>query len=149
MLNSITAAQSGHTFIYRRTETHTSGNPLAHAILRGATNKHGNAIPNYHFEDLELLLEKYEHAGLKKSGCHCGYQSLQLKQKIWEQQPRIAHEVLHSRLYDPRIRKLVKGLMIESYLEPGQSENRLRHTYLREIHHGPLPGLGGIRAADL
>ena len=58
MINSVIAAQSGHTFIYRSAETHTSGNPLAHTILRGATNKHGNAIPNYHFEDLELLLDK-------------------------------------------------------------------------------------------
>ena len=86
--NSITAAQSGHTFIYRRTETHTSGNPLAHAILRGATNKHGNAIPNYHFEDLELLLEKYEHAGLKNPAAIVDTNHSNSNKK-YEQQPRI------------------------------------------------------------
>ena len=121
MINSIIAAQSGHTFIYRRTETHTTGNPLAHAILRGATNKHGNAIPNYHYEDLELLLDKYEQTSLKNPAAIVDTNHSNSNKK-YEQQPRIAREVLHSRVYDPRIKQLVKGLMIESYLEPGSQK---------------------------
>ena len=65
MLNSVVAAQHGHSFIYRNWEAHTHGNPLTHTILRGAVNKHGNAIPNYHYEDLQLLLEKYNERNLK------------------------------------------------------------------------------------
>ena len=121
MLNSVTAAQNGHTFIYRNAEVHTDGNPLAHTVLRGATNKHGNAIPNYHYEDLELLLEKYEHAGLKNPATIVDTNHSNSNKK-YEQQPRIARDVLHCRLYDPRIRQLVKGLMIESYLEPGNQK---------------------------
>ena len=118
MINSVIAAQSGHTFIYRSAETHTSGNPLAHTILRGATNKHGNAIPNYHFEDLELLLDKYAQTSLKNPATIVDTNHSNSNKK-YNQQPRIAREVLHSRRYDSRIASLVKGLMIESYIEPG------------------------------
>ena len=70
MLNSVIAAQGSHTFIYRNWEVKTTGNPLTHTILRGAVNKHGNAIPNYHYEDIQLLLEKYTVRALRKP---CGY----------------------------------------------------------------------------
>jgi len=121
MLNSVTAAQSGHTFIYRNAEYHTSGNPLAHTILRGATNKHGNSIPNYHFEDLELLLQMYEKTDLANKACIIDTNHSNSGKK-YEQQVRIAREILQSRRYDPRIGRLVKGLMIESYLEPGSQK---------------------------
>jgi 3-deoxy-7-phosphoheptulonate synthase len=133
MLNSITAAQNHHMFIYRNAEVLTTGNPLAHAVLRGATNKHGNALPNYHFEDLELLLSKYEESGLKNPAVIVDTNHSNSSKK-YEQQPRIAREVLHSRLYDPRLRRLVKGLMIESYLEPGsQKIGQGTHIYGKSI----------------
>ena len=133
MLNSIIAAQSGHTFIFRGQETHSTGNPLAHAVLRGATNKHGNAIPNYHYEDLELLLEKYEKTGLKNPAAIVDTNHSNSNKK-YEQQIRITREVLRSRHYDPRIRNLVKGLMIESYLEPGaQKIGCGQHVYGKSI----------------
>ncbi len=121
MLNSVIAAQSGHTFIYRSAETHTTGNPLAHTILRGATNKHGNSIPNYHYEDLELLADKYEQTSLLHPATIVDTNHSN-SAKQYSQQPRIAREVLHSRRYDPRIARLVKGLMIESYIEPGSQK---------------------------
>ena len=133
MLNSVIAAQNGHTFIYRGKETHSTGNPLAHTVLRGATNKHGNAIPNYHYEDLELLLDKYEQTGLKNPAAIVDTNHSNSNKK-YEQQIRITREVLRSRHYDPRIKDLVKGLMIESYLEPGaQKIGCGRHIYGKSI----------------
>ena len=133
IINSVIAAQSGHTFIYRSAETHTSGNPLAHTILRGATNKHGNAIPNYHFEDLELLLDKYAQTSLKNPATIVDTNHSNSNKK-YNQQPRIAREVLHSRRYDSRIASLVKGLMIESYIEPGcQKIGCGTHVYGKSI----------------
>ncbi|QNM08897.1 3-deoxy-7-phosphoheptulonate synthase [Wansuia hejianensis] len=133
MINSVIAAQSGHTFIYRSAETHTFGNPLAHTILRGATNKHGNAIPNYHFEDLELLLDKYAQTSLKNPATIVDTNHSNSNKK-YNQQPRIAREVLHSRRYDSRIASLVKGLMIESYIEPGcQKIGCGTHVYGKSI----------------
>lgn len=69
MLNSIRAAQSSHTFIYRGWEVNTDGNPLAHAILRGAQNKHDQTIPNYHYEDLKLLYDMYQEKNLRNMAC--------------------------------------------------------------------------------
>lgn len=133
MLNSVIAAQNGHTFIYRGKETHSTGNPLAHTVLRGATNKHGNAIPNYHYEDLELLLDKYEQTGLKNPATIVDTNHSNSNKK-YEQQIRITREVLRSRHYDSRIRDLVKGLMIESYLEPGaQKIGCGQHIYGKSI----------------
>lgn len=132
MINAVIAAQSSHTFIYRSDEYHTSGNPLAHTILRGAQNKHGNPISNYHFEDLELLLEKYDETTLVNHACIIDTNHSNSGKK-YEQQPRIAREVLHSRMYDPRIRQLVKGLMIESYLEPGCQKIGAEHVYGKSI----------------
>ncbi|MCQ2540558.1 MAG: 3-deoxy-7-phosphoheptulonate synthase [Acetatifactor sp.] len=118
MLNSVIAAQGSHTFIYRNMETHTTGNPLTHTILRGATSKHGNSISNYHYEDLELLLDLYENSKLQHPACIIDTNHNNAGKKF-EQQPRITREILNSRRYDPRIGRLVKGLMIESYLEEG------------------------------
>lgn len=121
MLNSIVAAQHEQEFIYRRYEVKTDGNPLAHAILRGAQNKHGQYLPNYHYEDIVLLQQLYEQRQLKNPAViidtnHCN------SGKQYFEQIRIAKEVLHSRRYSPEVKKFVKGLMIESYIEPGNQK---------------------------
>ena len=118
MLNSVYAAQHPHSFIYRGWEVNTTGNPLAHTILRGATNKHGNNIPNYHYEDLNLLLEMYNKMDLKNPACVVDANHSNSGKKF-EQQIRIVKEVMHSRKFSPDIHKLVKGVMIESYIEEG------------------------------
>ena len=118
MLNSVVAAQGSHRFIYRSWEVETTGNPLSHAILRGAVNKHGEAIPNYHYEDLHLLFELYSKRNLKNPACIVDTNHSNSNKKYAEQ-VRIAKEVLHSRRHSDDIRHLVKGLMIESYIEPG------------------------------
>lgn len=118
MLNSVVAAQGAHRFIYRSWEVETSGNELAHTILRGAVNKHGEAIPNYHYEDLQLLWEKYQEKNLKNPAVIVDTNHSN-SNKQYEQQVRIAKEVLHSRTVSPELHNLVKGLMIESYLESG------------------------------
>ena len=118
MFNSIYAAQHPHPFIYRGWEVNTTGNPLAHAILRGATNKHGNNIPNYHYEDLVLLLEKYNERDLLNPACLVDANHSNSNKQLQEQ-IRIVNEVRHSRKHNSDIRKLVKGVMVESYLEEG------------------------------
>lgn len=132
MLNSVIAAQGGHRFIYRSWEVETTGNDLAHTILRGAVNKHGEAIPNYHYEDLQLLLEKYQQKDLKNPAVIVDTNHSN-SNKQYEQQVRIAKEVLHSRLVDPQLYKLVKGLMIESYIEPGSQKIGADHIYGKSI----------------
>ena len=128
MLNSVVAAQSHHCFIYRGWEVNTTGNELAHTILRGAVNKHGEAIPNYHYEDLRLLVEKYARHDLKNPACIVDTNHSN-SNKQYEQQIRISSEILHSRQADSQIRKLVKGLMIESYIEPGNQKIGGDHVY--------------------
>lgn len=118
MMNSITAAQHSHTFIYRGWEVESQGNPLAHAILRGYVNKHGQSIPNYHFEDLINLAETYEKSGLSNPAVIIDTNHANSGKK-WMEQPRIAKEVLHSCRHSADIKKIVKGLMIESYIEDG------------------------------
>lgn len=118
MLNSIVAAQSPQTFSYRSWQVHTDGNQLTHAVLRGAVNKHGNNIPNYHYEDLELLADKYASSGLANPAVIIDANHSNSGKKYLEQ-IRITKEVLHSRRHSEPIRKLVKGMMIESYIEPG------------------------------
>lgn len=118
MLNSIRAAQSQHTFIYRGWEVETAGNPLAHAILRGYVNRHGEAIPNYHFEDLEHLYNAYDAMGLENMALIVDTNHSNSAKKYAEQ-PRICKEVLHSCRHSAHIHGMVKGFMIESYLEPG------------------------------
>ena len=132
MLNSIVAAQGGHSFIYRGWEVKTTGNDLAHAILRGAVNKHGEASPNYHYEDLRILCEKYQKKNLKNPAAIIDTNHSN-SNKQYEQQIRIAKEILHSRQVDPDIRSLVKGLMIESYLVSGSQPIGSSHIYGKSI----------------
>ena len=132
MLNSVVAAQGGHRFIYRSWEVETTGNELAHTILRGAVNKHGEAIPNYHYEDLRLLWEKYQEKNLKNPAVIVDTNHSN-SNKQYDQQVRIAKEVLHSRQVDPELHTLVKGLMIESYIEPGNQKIGCDHIYGKSI----------------
>ena len=118
MLNSILAAQHSHTFIYRGWEVETSGNALAHAILRGYVNRHGQAIPNYHFEELEHLYNAYKAKNLQNMALIVDTNHANSAKKHQEQ-PRICKEVLHSCRHSSEIRSMVKGFMIESYLESG------------------------------
>ena len=118
MMNSITASQNSHTFLYRGWEVETSGNPLTHAVMRGYVNKHGQAQPNYHYEDLELLAEFYAKGEYKNPAVIIDTNHSNSGKKYAEQ-PRICKEVLHSMRHSADIGKLVKGFMIESYLEDG------------------------------
>lgn len=118
MLNSIQAAQSSHNFYYQGYEVESSGNPTAHAILRGSVNKHGESIPNYHYEDLSFVAEKYLERELENPMIVVDVSHANSR-KLYYEQPRIAKEILHSRKYSGTLSKMVKGLMIESYLVPG------------------------------
>ena len=118
MLNSIMAAQHPHTFIYRGWEVDTTGNPLAHAILRGYVNKHGESMPNYHFEELERLYNAYTAKGLQNMALIVDANHANSGKK-YQAQPRICKEVLHSCRHSGEIKSMVKGFMVESYLEPG------------------------------
>ncbi|MBP3338929.1 MAG: 3-deoxy-7-phosphoheptulonate synthase [Lachnospiraceae bacterium] len=118
MLNSIIAAQSSHTFLYRGWEASTSGNPLAHCILRGYVNKHEQSIPNYHYEDLKLLLDLYGEKDLQFPAVIVDTNHSNSNKQYMEQ-IRIAKDVIHSRNHSDDLKKFVKGLMIESYIEPG------------------------------
>ena len=131
MLNSCTAAQGSHTFMYRGWEVKTDGNPLAHTILRGAVNKHDQSMPNYHYEDLQLLLEMYDQWGLKNPACIIDANNANSNKKYYEQ-PRIISEVLHSRSVSNDIKNLVKGVMVESYIEPG-NQTIHDHVYGKSI----------------
>ena len=121
MMNSITAAQHAHTFVYSNWEVQSKGNPLAHAILRGYANKHGRTVPNYHYEDLQFLCELYAKSGLSNPGVVIDTNHSN-SGKHWEEQPRIAKEILHSTRHSGDIFRMVKGLMIESYLEDGNQK---------------------------
>ena len=121
MMNSITAAQHKHTFIYRGEEVKTGGNPYAHAILRGYVNKHGQSIPNYHYEDLIHLAEIYEAQKLLNPALIVDTNHSN-SGKQYPEQIRIAKEVLHSCRHSKDINKLVKGFMIESYIEDGNQK---------------------------
>ena len=118
MLNSVMAAQHPHTFIYRGWEVDTTGNDLAHAIYRGYVNRHGEPIPNYHFEELAHLYRAYEAKGLQNMALIVDANHSNSAKKYWEQ-PRICKEVLHSCRHSAEISSMVKGFMIESYLESG------------------------------
>jgi 3-deoxy-7-phosphoheptulonate synthase len=121
MLNSVYAAQHPHSFIYRGWEVNTTGNDLAHTVLRGATNKHGNNTQNYHYEDLIRLLEMYQKMDLKNPACVVDTNHSN-SNKQFAQQIRIAKEIMHNRKLNPEIHSLVKGLMIESYIEEGNQK---------------------------
>jgi len=131
MLNSIMAAQHPHTFIYRGWEVQTTGNDLAHAIMRGYVNKHGETIPNYHFEDLEHLYNAYAAKGLKNMALIVDANHANSGKKYMEQR-RICKEVLHSCRHSEHIHSMVKGFMIESYLEGG-SQKIGEHIYGKSI----------------
>lgn len=118
MLNSIIAAQSSHKFIYRGWEVKSQGNPLAHAVLRGSVNKRGQNIPNYHYEDLRLLHELYSEQNLENMAVIIDTNHNN-SGKNYLEQIRIAQEIMNSRKYNDDIRNMVKGLMIESYIEDG------------------------------
>ena len=118
MLNSIMAAQHPHMFIYRGWEVETTGNPLAHAILRGYVNRHGESLPNYHYEDLEHLYNNYCQRGLANIALLVDANHAN-SAKQYAEQPRICKEVLHSCRHNGDIKRMVKGFMIESYLEDG------------------------------
>ncbi len=121
MFNSIQAAQASHTFIYRGWEVVSDGNPLAHAILRGAQNKHGQTLPNYHYEDLKLCYDLYMEKGLKFPAIIVDTNHSNSGKQYLEQ-IRISNEILHSMRHSEEIRGIVKGLMIESYIEDGNQK---------------------------
>lgn len=119
MMNSCVAAQIPHTFLYRQWEVDTTGNPLTHTILRGAVNKHGQCTQNYHYEDLMRLLAMYEARPMLKNPAVIIDANHSNSNKQFAEQPRIVHEVLHSRKMNSDLHKLVKGVMVESYLVEG------------------------------
>ena len=118
MMNAITAAQHKHTFIYRGWQAHSMGNPLAHAILRGYVNKQGHSMPNYHYEDLAHLWELYAQRELQNPSVIVDTNHANSGKQYLEQ-IRISKEILHNRRYNADIARMVKGLMIESYIEDG------------------------------
>lgn len=121
MMNSLVAAQAHHTFLYRGWEVCTKGNPLSHVIMRGYVNKHGNSLPNYHYEDLRSLCDLYAKRDYKNPAAiiDCNHAN---SGKQYIEQIRIAKEVLHSMKHSEDINSLVKGLMIESYIEDGSQK---------------------------
>ena len=121
MMNSIYAAMGDHMFLYRGWEVETYGNPYAHAILRGCVNERGESRPNYHYEDLVQLYKLYTERAIKNPACivDCNHAN---SGKQYLEQTRIAKEVMHSKRYSADINALVKGLMIESYIEDGNQK---------------------------
>ena len=131
MLNSIEAAQCGHSFIYRGWDVQTSGNDLTHAILRGAVNQYGQCIPNYHYEDLINLHDSYMDKGFANPAVIIDTNHSN-SNKNYLEQIRIAKEVMHNRKHSDDMKKFVKGLMIESYIENG-NQPLSEHTYGKSI----------------
>jgi len=124
-LNSIQASQTPHTFIYNRWEVKTSGNPLTHAVLRGAVNHLGLAVPNYHYEDLMTFAEAYLKRGLDYPSILVDTNHANSNKKFTEQ-PRIAREIMQSRHQSTVLREMICGLMIESFIEEGGQSSRGR-----------------------
>ncbi|MBW9172164.1 3-deoxy-7-phosphoheptulonate synthase [Clostridium estertheticum] len=131
MLNSIKAAQGAHTFIYSGWQVETSGNPLAHAVLRGAVDSYGKNIPNYHYEDLINIAKEYEKQKFANPSIIVDTNHAN-SMKLYKEQPRIAREVLMSRKDDSLLKKMIKGFMIESYLVEGKQDVG-RGTYGKSI----------------
>ncbi len=127
MLNSVYAAQHPHHFIYRNYEVSTSGNPLTHVILRGAVSKHGNTVQNYHYEDIMRLIDRYNSMELLNPAAIIDANHSN-SGKHFKEQIRIVKEVMHNRKLSPDIKSLVKGVMIESYIEEG-SQHIGDHIY--------------------
>lgn len=132
MLNSIQAAQASHTFLYRGWDVTTDGNPLAHAILRGGVDKYGTCVPNYHYEELVRLQELYEKRDLKNPAAIVDANHSNSNKK-YKEQIRIVSELLHSRNYNPALKKLIKGVMIESYLVEGSQPIDCDRVYGKSI----------------
>ncbi len=132
MLNSVYAAQHPHHFTFAGYEVETSGNPLAHTILRGGTSKHGNQTQNYHYEDLIRLAEMYEEMDVVNPACVVDANHSNSAKK-YKEQIRIVREVMHSRMYSDDIRKLVKGVMIESYIVEGNQKISDHQVYGQSI----------------
>jgi len=124
MLDSVYAAQNEHIFIFNGWEVSTSGNPLAHTILRGAVDSKGKSIPNYHYEDLHQLVDMYHDRTFSNPAIIVDTNHANSGKKYTEQ-PRIAHEIMRSRQDSSEVKKMVKGLMIESYLLPGSQSDEL------------------------
>ena len=131
MINAITAAQSSHTFIYRGWEVMSEGNPWAHAILRGYVDYSGKSVSNYHYEDLATVSDLYAQSGLSNPSVIVDTNHNNSGKKYLEQ-VRIAKDIVHSRNQNADIKKLVKGLMIESYLEDG-AQGLGEHVYGKSI----------------
>ncbi|MCL2422187.1 MAG: 3-deoxy-7-phosphoheptulonate synthase, partial [Defluviitaleaceae bacterium] len=121
MFNGIQAAQNPHTFIYRNDEVSTTGNPLAHAIMRGSVNRHGEDIPNYHYEDLQRAVELYEKRNLQHPMIVVDTNHSNSGKK-YKEQSRISKDILYTRNHNDKIKKVVRGLMIESYLKEGRQD---------------------------
>lgn len=144
MLNSVYAAQHPHHFVHRGWEVDTNGNPLTHVVLRGAVNKRGESTPNYHYEDLKRLIDMYEKMDLVNHACiiDCNHSN---SAKKYREQIRISKEILHNRMESHSIKRLVKGLMIESYIEEGNQKIG-EHIYGKSITD---PCLGWEDTRDL
>ena len=145
MLNSIVAAQKGHRYIYRGMDVSTSGNPYAHAILRGGVDKYGTCIPNYHYEDCIRLYDLYQKKDLENPAIIVDANHSNSNKKFKEQ-IRITSEILHSRRYNPALKDMIKGVMIESYLEEGRQDICDHMTYGKSITD---PCLGWDDTRDL
>ena len=131
MLNSVHAAQHGHEFIMRDWEVKTEGNPWTHTILRGAVSKHGQCLPNYHYEDLMLLHQLYMERNLVNPACIVDANHPN-SNKHYKEQIRIVKEVLHSRRHSADLNSFIKGVMIESYIEEGNQKIG-EHCYGKSI----------------
>lgn len=131
MLNSVHAAQHGHEFIMRDWEVKTEGNPWTHTILRGAVSKHGQCLPNYHYEDLMLLHQLYMEQNLVNPACIVDANHSN-SNKQYKEQIRIVKEVLHSRRHSADLNSFIKGVMIESYIEEGNQKIG-EHCYGKSI----------------
>ena len=132
MMNSLKAAHASHVFLYRGWEVKSSGNPLSHAILRGYVDQQGKSHPNYHYEDLYDLFETYKESGLENPAVIVDTNHANSGKKYLEQ-IRIAKEIMHSRRYSGDVRGLVKGLMIESYIEDGCQKISDHEVYGKSI----------------
>lgn len=144
MFNSIQAAQSGHIFLFRQEEVETDGNDMAHAILRGSVSKHGESIPNYHYEDLMRAHHMYKSRNLRHPAVIVDLNHSN-SNKLFQEQPRIAKEIMHNRRYSPELERLVKGMMIESYIAEG-SQGIGEGVYGRSITD---PCLGWVESEKL
>ena len=142
---TIVAAQKGHRYIYRGMDVSTSGNPYAHAILRGGVDKYGTCIPNYHYEDCIRLYDLYQKKDLENPAIIVDANHSNSNKKFKEQ-IRITSEILHSRRYNPALKDMIKGVMIESYLEEGRQDICDHMTYGKSITD---PCLGWDDTRDL